>query len=96
VGRFFPHSFIDFLRSEDLFAVGKSASHAMADRVRIFALKRQNVSQKGFNALVHWFSPSSYSFATREAFDLSGEYPIYEMANGRWGRKYDRSGSAFS
>jgi hypothetical protein len=36
----------------------------MADRVRIFALKRQNVSQKGFNALVHWF-PRNALGATR-------------------------------
>jgi hypothetical protein len=42
----FPHSFIDFLRPKDLLAVRKRAAHALTDRIRIFALERQNVSQK--------------------------------------------------
>jgi hypothetical protein len=36
-------------------AISALVAHAVANRVLIFALKRQNVSQKGFNALVHWF-----------------------------------------
>ena len=49
------HSLIHFLRPEDLFVIGKSNAHAFANRVLIFALKRQNVGQKGFDALVHRF-----------------------------------------
>ena len=40
--------FIYFLRFEDLLAVGKSNARALANRVIIFALKRQNVGQKRF------------------------------------------------
>jgi hypothetical protein len=36
----FPHSFIDFLRSEQLGVVGKRDAHPLTDRVRIFALER--------------------------------------------------------
>jgi hypothetical protein len=58
VSGLFLHSSIDFLRSEDLLAVGKRDAHPLSYRVRIFALERQNVSQKGFNALVHRFFPA--------------------------------------
>jgi len=51
----FLHSFIDFLRAEELFVIGKRAAHPLTDRVGLFALERQNVSQKGFNALVRGF-----------------------------------------
>jgi hypothetical protein len=43
------------LRSEQLFVVSKRAAHPLTDRVRLFARERQNVGQKGFNALVHQF-----------------------------------------
>ena len=49
----FFHSFIDFLRSEQLFVIGKGATYALMDR--LFALECQNVGQKGFNALIHGF-----------------------------------------
>jgi hypothetical protein len=55
VSCFFLHSFIDFLRAEQLFVIGKSAAHPLTDRVRLFARERQNIGQKGFNALVHQF-----------------------------------------
>ena len=42
----FSHSFIDFLRSEQLSVVGKCHAHPLTDRVRIFALERQNVGKK--------------------------------------------------
>jgi hypothetical protein len=58
VSGLFLHSSIDFLRSEDLLAVGKRDAHPLSDRVRIFALERQNVSQKGFNTFVHGFFPA--------------------------------------
>ena len=53
VCRLVLHSLIHFLRPEDLFVIGKSHAHTVANRVLIFALKRQNVGQKGFDALVH-------------------------------------------
>ena len=53
VSRLILHAPIDFLRFEDLLAVGKSDADALADRVIIFALKRQNVGQKGLDTLVH-------------------------------------------
>ncbi len=36
-----------------MLVIGKRTAHPLADYVRIFALKREDVSQKGFNALVH-------------------------------------------
>jgi hypothetical protein len=42
----FPHSFIDFLRSEDLPAVGERDTHAVTNRVRIFALERERQSKR--------------------------------------------------
>jgi hypothetical protein len=53
VSRLIRHAPINFLRFEDLLAVGKSDADALADRVIIFALKRQNVGQKGLGTLVH-------------------------------------------
>ena len=53
MSRFILHAPIDFLRFEDLLAVGKRDADALADRVIIFALKRQNVGQKGHDTLVH-------------------------------------------
>jgi hypothetical protein len=57
VSGFFLHSFIDFLRAEQLFVIGKRAAHSLTDRARLFARERQNVGQKGFNAPVHQFPP---------------------------------------
>ena len=42
-----------FLRSKDFLAVGDSYAQPLADRVRVFARKRENVGQEGFDALVH-------------------------------------------
>jgi len=53
VSCFFLHSFIDFLRSEQLFVIGERATYPLTDRVRLFAFECQNVGQKGFNALIH-------------------------------------------
>jgi hypothetical protein len=36
-----------------LLVIGKRTAHPLTDYVRIFALKREDVSQEGFNALVH-------------------------------------------
>ena len=49
----FLHSFIDFLRSEQLLAVDKRAAHPFTDGIGIFAFERQNVCQKVFNTLIH-------------------------------------------
>jgi hypothetical protein len=53
MSRLVLHSLIHFLRPEDLFAIGDGYANALPNRVLIFALKRQNVGQKGFDALVH-------------------------------------------
>ena len=47
------HPFIHFLCPEQLLVIGKPAAHPLTDYVRIFVLKCQDVSQEGFNALVH-------------------------------------------
>ena len=52
-------SFVRFLCPEELLAVGEHTSHRLANNVRRFCFKRQNLGQKGLNALVH----SSYSDA---------------------------------
>ena len=49
----FLHPFIHFLCPEQLLVIGKRTTHPLTDYVRIFALKREDVSQEGFNALVH-------------------------------------------
>ena len=57
VSRLVPHALVHFLRSKDFLAVGESDAHPLADCVRVFACKRENVGQKGFYALVHRVSP---------------------------------------
>jgi hypothetical protein len=57
MSRLVLHSLVHFLRAEDLFVIGESHAHALPNRVLIFALKRQNVGEKGFDALVHPFAP---------------------------------------
>src|SRR6516164_9899802 len=47
------HPSIHFLCPEQLLAIGKRTAHPLTDHVRIFALKCEDVSQEGFNALVH-------------------------------------------
>jgi hypothetical protein len=47
------HPSIHFLCPEQLLAIGKRTAHPLTDHVRIFALKREDVSQEGFNALVY-------------------------------------------
>src|SRR5262249_31713444 len=53
VSRLILHTPVDFLSLEDLLAVGKSHTHALADRVIIFAFESQHVGEKGFDTLVH-------------------------------------------
>jgi hypothetical protein len=53
VSRLVPHALVRLLRSEDCLAVLERGSHTLADSVRAFACERENISQKGFNALVH-------------------------------------------
>ena len=48
------HAPISFLRAKDCFAVGKASAHRLPDSVRSFTFERQNVSQKSFDALVHF------------------------------------------
>jgi hypothetical protein len=50
---FVLHPFIHFLCPEQLLVIGKRTAHPLTDYIRIFALKREDVSQEGFNALVH-------------------------------------------
>jgi hypothetical protein len=45
---------ISFLRAKDCFAVGEDSTHGLPDGVRSFTFERQNVSQKSFDALVHF------------------------------------------
>ena len=69
VSRLILHSFIHFLRSEYLLVVGKSDAHPLTDRVRIFALKRHYVGQKGFKVyLTHIHR--LLSLKTRQAGDM--------------------------
>ena len=42
------HPFIHFLCPEQLLVIGKRTAHPLTDYVRIFVLKRQDVSQEGF------------------------------------------------
>ncbi len=50
------HAPISLLRAKDGFAVGEASAHRFADGVRSFTFERQNVSQKCFDALVHFSS----------------------------------------
>ena len=41
-------------------AIGQGDAHAFPDRLRVFARERENISQEGFNALIHRaFRPGS-------------------------------------
>ena len=53
--RLCPSFVYSFLRPEQLLVIGKRAARPLTDCVRIVALKRKDVSQEGFNALVHRF-----------------------------------------
>lgn len=48
------HAPVSLLRAKDGFAVGQAGTHRFADGVRSFTFERQNVSQKSFDALVHF------------------------------------------
>jgi hypothetical protein len=48
------HAPISFLRAKDGFAVGERSTHGLPDGVRSVTFERQNVSQKSFDALVHF------------------------------------------
>ena len=50
--RLILHAPIDFLRFEDLPAVGKSNMHTFADRTYAFAFKGENVGQESFNTRI--------------------------------------------
>jgi hypothetical protein len=65
------HAFVRFLRPEDFLAVGESDAHPLADRFQGFARKRENVGQKGFNALVPR-QPLARPERARRVFGSSG------------------------
>src|SRR5262249_28043721 len=48
VSRLILHTSVHFLRFEDFFAVAKGNLYTLADRVRVFTLKGENVGQEGF------------------------------------------------
>jgi hypothetical protein len=48
VGRLLLHAPVHFLGFEDLLAIGKSNTHAFADRSLVFSLQGENVGQKRF------------------------------------------------
>ena len=50
------HAPISLLRAKDSFAVGQASTDGLADGVESFTFERQNVSQKGFDARVHYRS----------------------------------------
>jgi hypothetical protein len=45
VSRFVLHTSVHFLRFKDFFAVAKGNMYTLADRVRVFTLKGENVRQ---------------------------------------------------
>ena len=49
VSCFVLHTSVHFLRFEDFFAVAKGNMYTLADRIRVFTLKGENVGQEGFN-----------------------------------------------
>src|SRR5262249_3973885 len=49
-------------RPEDRLAIPEGTAHALADRLRFFARKGENVSQEGFDALVHLVSVAASRF----------------------------------
>jgi hypothetical protein len=53
VSRPVPHPRVQFLRPENRLAVSYSDAHPLPDCVGVLARERENISQKGFNALVH-------------------------------------------
>ena len=57
VSRLVPHALLQLLQLEDRLEVGERDAHPLPDRVRLFARKRENVGQEGFDALVHRVSP---------------------------------------
>jgi hypothetical protein len=58
VSRLVLHTSVHFLRFEDFFAVAKGNMYTLADRVRVFTLKGENVGQEGFYTRVgHGSSP---------------------------------------
>jgi hypothetical protein len=76
MSRLVLHSLIHFLRPEDLFAIGDGYANALPNRVLIFALKRQNVGEKGFDALVHRLAPRHSSVI----FPKSGKIGLWRGA----------------
>jgi hypothetical protein len=48
-----PHALVRLLRSEDRLVVAESDAHLIADYVQFFTREGENVSQEGFDALVH-------------------------------------------
>jgi len=52
VSRLVLHTSVHFLRFEDCFAVAKGNMYTLADRIRVFTLKGENVGQEGFNTRI--------------------------------------------
>jgi hypothetical protein len=48
------HAPVSLLCANDSFALGEASAHCLADGLRSFTFERQNVSQKSFDALVHF------------------------------------------
>jgi hypothetical protein len=69
-----PHVLVRFLRPEDRFAIPDGGADTPTDRLRVFARERENVSQEGFDALVHGSPVASPrpTIAHREAGCVSG------------------------
>ncbi len=66
-----------------MLVVGKGDAHSLADRVRIFVLKRWYVGQKGFNALVHRFPRFDASEPSYRLRLGSGSLSIYQCGEGK-------------
>src|SRR6516162_2403506 len=50
VSRLVLHTSVHFLRFEDFFAVAKGNMYTLADRIRVFTFKGENVCQEGIYA----------------------------------------------
>src|SRR6516162_4804155 len=52
VSRLVLHTSVHFLRFEDFFAVAKGNMYTLADRIRVFTFKGENVGQERFNTRI--------------------------------------------
>jgi hypothetical protein len=61
------HVLVPLPCSEDRLAIREGAPHTLPNRLRLFARERENVSQEGLDALVHWDWPQLAVFLDRAA-----------------------------